>query len=210
MLPGYRLSNKKIKIPELILPLPLPSLSNSSLSEYCQLYLHVFFLLCPFMSILRVRLWSCLSWMTTTSHHPGSSYFSRVFSLPALSLQLFKSNGYPIYSHQGVLLQLVTRSRQAPLWPAPSHSTSTFTETLSYFIETRTLNVAFMGKCFCFCFQNFPKWEWNNFYPSQEDMNHLYLNTALNQSLLKWKPALYMVKATNPQTHLSILTPQKN
>lgn len=67
-----------------------------------------------------------------------------------------------------------------------------------------------MGKMFLFLFSELSKMEWNNFYPRQEDTDHLYPNTALNPSLLKRKPALYAVKAVSPQTHLSILTQQKN
>ena len=122
--PGIGSQIKEIKIPELMFSLPFPSLSISSLSEHGQLYLHVLSLPSPFISILRLRLWSRLPWMITTSHHPGSSYFSRcfLFSFLMLSLQLFKSNGHPVYSHQGGLLQLGARGLQAPLCPAPSRS----------------------------------------------------------------------------------------
>ena len=45
----------------------------------------------------------------------------------------------------------------------------------------------------------------------QEDMNNHYPDTALNLSLLKWKPAISTLwKTVSPETHSSILTPQKN
>lgn len=75
-----------------------------------------------------------------------------------------------------------------PSWAAPSHSP--ISTSVCYFIDTRTLKLTLQGKWFCFCFQNFPVWEWNNFYSSWEDMNNLYLTIAFNLSLLKWKPAI--------------------
>lgn len=44
----------------------------------------------PLHSILRVTLWSCLPWMTTTSHHPGSSYFSRFLFLADFSFAIIQ------------------------------------------------------------------------------------------------------------------------
>lgn len=153
MLPNCNLSNKKSKIPELMLPPLCPFtlhfglFSNTVNCTFMQLF--YCFPAAPFFGS-----GSAISpWMIVTPHHPGSSYLSSFF-------WCYLCN----YSETMAIAPAIIKS---PLsrwsegaWRPPSRVAASpvlfsllgYHRALCHFTETRTPKVTLKGNQFCFCF----------------------------------------------------------
>lgn len=144
MLPNYRVSSKKIKIPELMLSLPHPFIQQLCL--FCG-YWH-----CPFLfhyhgsTITILVIFSDFLWLYLCCYSKAMT-----ISLRDSSPAGWKGHRSPVQAQLLLTIPLVLLG----LPQTPS--------VLFHWNQNSKTN--FQGKCFCF--QNFSIQEWNNLYPDK-------------------------------------------